>query len=210
MTYLPLLRFHTDSSQVGLIVSAVMLVVGLLSLLYGWKLYRVLLVFSVGLAAGCLTWYFLSPHVGQNTALFISAGAGLLGALLAIPIQQTAVFLFGATLGFVSLGPVIADLIWRAPNGPTPTQYLIAGGVAFVAMGIFALLVFRPAMIIATSMFGAALVLAAAVHVIEAFSTGKTNVYGHYPEVMACAFAALMVLGVIVQAMQEKKEKESD
>jgi hypothetical protein len=210
MEYVPYLRFHAGSTQTVVIVSMLMLVGGLIALFYGWKLYRVLLVFSVGIAAGLLTWYLLSPHVAQSMALIISGGVGLLGALLAIPIQHTAVFLFGAVLGFVSLGPVIADLVWKAPDGPTPTQYLITGAVAFVVVGIFALILFRPAMIIATCMFGATLIISAAVHLIEAFSASRTNVYGRYPEIMACTFAVLVMLGVIFQAMQEKKEQESD
>jgi len=210
MEYVPFLRFHVGTTQAAVAVSMVLLVGGLTALLYGWKLYRILLVISCGLAAAYLGWFFLRSYVPPNYEYLVPVVLGLLGALLAIPIQNAVVFFLGAAIGFVSLGPVAADLIWRSPNGPTPTQYLIAGIVAFVVMGVFALFLLRPAIVIATSMLGATLLLSAGVHLVEAASSRSRDIYSQYPFEMAWAYVALIVTGVIFQATLVSRGKREE
>ncbi len=116
MEYIPFFRFRTDSMEVAVAASLVLLVFGLLALLYGWKLYRMLLVMSFGLMAAYVAWYFLHPYLSETLGFLVPFFLGLLGALVAIPIQRGLIFLLGAAAGFISVGPVAAELIWRAPD----------------------------------------------------------------------------------------------
>lgn len=208
--YIPFLRFTTGNMQMAVAVSAMMLVAALLCLMYGWRLYRILLVVTSGLTAGYIGWYFLHGIVTPVVALVVPLFIGLLASLAAIPVQRVVVFLVGGTVGFLSIGPVAAELIWRPPDGPSPTHYLLCGAAAFVLMGIVAIILFRPAITVATSMFGAALLVSACVHLLETFSERHRNVYGTYPDELAWAFALITAFGIVFQFAVLRKQKNSD
>jgi hypothetical protein len=210
MEYIPFFRFRTENTEVAIAAAVLLFVAGLVALLYGWKLYRLLLVISVGLAAGYVGWYFLHTKVSGAAAFLIPLFVGLLGALIAIPVQKAVVFLLGAAAGFLTLGPLAAELIWRAPEGPTPTQYLITAAVAFVAAGILAVLLLKPAMMIATSMLGAALLVSAAVHLYEALAAPPRSTFSRYPQYVALVYAVLVIAGVIFQTSSSRPAEEDD
>ena len=210
MEYLPFFRFTTNNAQMAIAVSAIMFLGGLVFLLYGWRVYRVLLVIACALTAGYLGWYFLHPRLPEGIAFLVPLLIGLLGGFAAIPIQRVVVFLVAGTAGFLSLGPVVAELVWRAPEGPTPTHYLLCGAGAFVIMGFLGLILFKPVMVIATSMFGATLLLSAAVHVAETFPEHRTSIYAKYPNEMAWIYAGVTIVGVLFQLAVLRKQKKSD
>jgi len=212
MDYVPVLRFNATQygNQVVLSVSVVMLIVGLLALLYGWKLYKVLVIVATALAGAYLGWYLAHDYklLPEKIQFFGPLVLGLLGAVLAIPLQKAAVFFIGASIGFVSLGPLAADMIWKAPDQPTLTQYLITGGIAFIVMGILTLLMFRPMVMIATSMFGATLASSAAVQIVQTVWYPDKDMFSLYPVALAGVFMGLTVGGVIFQAVSSGKKKK--
>jgi len=212
MNYVPFLRLNPvqHSTQVILSVAAVMFVLGLVSLLYGWRLYKFLVVVSTALAGACLGWYLANGYglLPPNLQFIAPLVLGVVGAVAAIPLQRAAVFFIGASVGFVSLGPVIAELIWRPPEQPTTTQYLFVSVLAFIVMGILSLLLFRVMVTIATSLFGATLTLSAAVQALQALWYPTRDFYAFYPAEMAAIFLALAVLGVIFQVFTAKKKKK--
>jgi peptidoglycan/LPS O-acetylase OafA/YrhL len=120
------------------------------------------------------------------------------------------VFLAGAAVGFVSLGPVAAEMIWGGADGPTSTHYMIAGAAAFLVMGVLSLVLFKPIISVATSMFGSTLVVSSAVHLMETFSPGHQGLYQSHPRELAWLFAGVVVAGVMFQALTRKKRKTSD
>jgi len=210
--YVPFLRFNCAgySTQTVVALSAVMLVTGLLSLLYGYRLYKVVAVIATALLGAYVGRFLLYPHLPEKVAWLAPLGLALLGAVGAMAVQRAMVFLAGAAVGFVSLGPVAAEMIWSGPEGPTPTHYLIAGLAAFLIMGILALVLFRPVVMVATSMFGATLILSAMVHAVEKLSADHQGLYQAYPRELAWTFAGVAVAGVIFQAAAGKKKPKKD
>jgi len=208
MQYVPMLRFESSQYTTETVVAlcAVMLLGGLLSMLYGYRLYKVVVVVATGLAGAYVGRIFLSPHLG-NYWWLAPLGLGLVGALVAISVQRVMVFLAGATIGFLSLGPVAAEIIWKGPEKPTPTQYIIVALAAFVVMGILSLLLFRPVVVVATSMFGATLVVAAMVHLVEKLSREHSGLYSQYGRELGWVFVAVTVAGVIFQALARSKAR---
>ena len=208
--YLPFLRFNAagHSTEVLIAVCAVMLIAGLLSLLYGYRVYKLVVVVATGLVGAYVGWTFLYPRLPEKYAFLAPLVLGLLGALAALPMQKMMVFLVGAAVGFVSLGPVVAEVIWKRPEGPTSSEYLIAGIVVFLAMGIMALLLFKPVVIIATSMFGSTLVLSAVVTLVEKTSEAPKGLYQTYPRELAWIFVGITVVGVAFQVATRGKRPQ--
>jgi len=208
--YVPFLRFNAAGygTQTVMALCALMLVAGLLSLLYGYKLYKVVAVIATGLLGAYIGRYLLYPHLPENVAWLAPLGLALIGAVAAMAIQRAMVFLAGAAVGFISLGPVAAEMIWRGAEGPSPKHYLIAGVVAFIVMGILAILLFKPIVMVATSMFGSTLVLSAVVHAVEKLSSEHRGLYQAYPQELAWTFAGVAVIGVLFQAAARKKKPD--
>lgn len=207
--YVPFLRFDAAdyAAQTVTAVCAVMLVAGLLSLLYGFRVYKFAVVLATALLGAYIGRAFLYERLPEGYGVFAVIGLALLGALAALPLQKALVFFAAAVMGFVSLGPVAAEVIWKHPEGPTEMEYLIAGVVAFLVMGILSLLLFKTVIMIATSLFGSSLVLSAMVHLVEEFSETHRGLYQAYPRHLAWTFAAIAVVGVMFQVSTRKKRK---
>jgi hypothetical protein len=212
MPYVPFLRFNSAeyNPTVVISVSVVMLIVGLMALLYGWKLYKFLVIVSTALAGAYLGWYVTYGYAWcpENLRFLGPIVLGLLGGVLAIPMQRLAVFFVGASVGFVSVGPVAAQIIWDKAPGPTTTQYLIVSLIAFILMGITSLLVFKAMAIIATSLFGATLALSGGVQTAQALWFPDKDVYAFHQMELAAVFVVLAVSGVIFQATTQGKKKQ--
>jgi len=210
--YVPFLRFNTAAyrTETVLAVCAVMLVGGLLFLLYGFRTYRVVVVVATGLFGAYVGWYLLSPQLPEKVAWLAPLGLGLLGAVGALAVQKAMVFLAGAAVGFVSLGPALAELIWKAPEGPSPKHYMLAGLAAFLVMGILSLLLFKAVIVVATSMFGSTLIVSAIVHAVETLSNEHEGMYQSHGMELAWTFAAVAVVGVFFQTAARKKQKEKE
>lgn len=207
--YMPFLRFNAQdySHETVVALCVVMLVAGLLSLLYGFRLYRVVVVAATAILGGYLGWALLSPLLPENIAWLAPVGLALVGALGALAVQKIMVFLAGAAVGFISLGPVVAETIWTGAEGPTSQEYMIAAAVCFLVMGILSLFLFKPIVTVATAMFGSTLVTSAVVHFLEGLSENGVDVYQSHPRELAWTFVGVAVVGVLFQAATRKKKE---
>ncbi|MHC4712063.1 MAG: TM7S3/TM198-like domain-containing protein [Planctomycetota bacterium] len=209
--YMPFLRFNAAAYQSGTVVAvcAVMLVSGLLFLLYGYRTYRVVAVLATGLLGVYMGRHLLYPHLPENVAWLAPLGLGLLGAVGALAVQRAMVFLASAAVGFISLGPVVAETIWRGPEGPSPNHYLISGLAAFLVMGILSLVLFRAVVVVATSMFGSTLIVSSIVHLVETLSPAHQGLYQTNGRELAWTFAGVAIVGTVFQATAKKKKKDT-
>ena len=147
-------------------------------LLFGRRLFW-LLVATLGFLFAFTVAQRLAPEVTEPWRLVLAIAAGLLGALLAIFAQKLAVgaagMLFGAYSTLWLLEHYGADL------GNWEWAALVAGGVL---AAVLALLVFDTALVVVSSIVGAALLVGAAR-------------LGGLPSVIL--FAALLIVGITVQ-----------
>jgi hypothetical protein len=128
--------------------ASVLLVVGGLCVLNGYKWHRYVIVvcaFVGGLGLG----HLLSTQMGESP---IAMGAiGLLCAMISTPLLRFAVAIFGGLTG-----AFIGAHAWTAFNGVQGGQ-VAAAGMGFIAVGMAAFLMYRAVVMLFTSIGGAAM-----------------------------------------------------
>lgn len=136
---------------------------GVVYLLYGWRIFKVLAVVSFGLL-GMWGGMWVGRQVGGH-----ELGGGLIGtgvlAVLSVPLIRYAVSILGAVAGAVITGG-----LWYAVE--LPETYIWAGGlVGAVAGGMISFIVFKAAVMLFTSMGGSVIMM-----------SGLLALFYHYEE----------------------------
>ena len=165
----------------------VLLIAGTLLLLLGRKLFW-LSVAVIGFVVGAQLAAQVFPHQTEMVKLAVEIGLGLLGALLAIFVQELAIgiagFLLGGELGIL-LGRALA---FYNPNYWW-LVFLVAGIVGAIVMVSF----FDWGLIILSSLAGARLIMDAVPQI--------THVE------RAAGFVVLAVVGMVVQAAIHRRRR---
>lgn len=168
-----------DDSTLAFILS---LILGILVLLMGRRLFWL----YVGVMGFALGWVIGALATGGSAGwitVVAAVGAGIVFAVVAIIIQKPA----AAVAGFIALGGTAVALLatWTDPG--TAAAWAVFGSVGVLG-GIAAWLLFTPALVVFTSLSGAA---------------GITQAIGDRvlssDLVLAIIFGALFVVGVVVQ-----------
>ena len=170
---------------------------GVVYLLYGWRIFKVLAVISFGLLG-------LRAGMWLGTELDNQLWGGLIGmgalAVASVPLMRWSVSALGA-----AAGGIIAASIWYACE--LPQQYMWAGAVSgVIAGGMISFIIFRAAVMLFTSLVGAAITmtgLLALVYQYEQAAVPPTNqindlIYNHnwfLPVVLLVP----TLIGIIVQ-----------
>jgi len=154
------------------------LILGALLLFAGRRLFW----FAVG-AAGFLVGFYLAWIYLGPDPWWLTLGAGLLlgllGAVLAALVQKLAVGLLGFVVGGAGAA-VVAEQVFQLPETTSWVVFVIAGIVAAIIAG----LLFETALIVLSSLLGAALVVGA----LHAPATQSSLV-----------FVVLVALGLLAQ-----------
>ena len=129
---------------------------GAVCLLYGWRVFKVLVVISfalLGLGIGIIVSEKING--GDNQLLGGVIGLGLMAAL-SVPLMRWAVSILGAVAG-----GILTSGAWYACK--LPEQYIWAGGlVGIVAGGMISFIVFRIAVMLFSSLGGSGLMVVGA------------------------------------------------
>jgi hypothetical protein len=137
-------------SQLPLIGASVIVVVGVLCVLNGYRWHKWLimaLAFLLGLGLG----YLLSMHVGRSAIVAVSLG--LLCAIIATPMLKVAVAVFGGLTG-----AFIGANVWTAFEGAAGMHWAGAA-MGFILLAMASLIFFRLVIVLFTSVGGAAMVV---------------------------------------------------
>jgi hypothetical protein len=138
----------TALANLHVVWASVLLVVGGLCILNGYRWHRYVVVvcaFLGGLGLG----HLLSKQMGESR---IAMGAiGLLCAVIATPLVRFAVAIFGGLTG-----AFIGAHAWTGFNGAEGGQ-VAAAGMGFIAVGMAAFLMYRVVVMLFTSFGGAAM-----------------------------------------------------
>ncbi len=151
-----------DYLQAGLFVA-----IGLACLLYGWKIFKVLVLVNAALV-GVLAGHLLDQRFAVGW--WLTPVGGVVLAVLAWPLMRYAVCLLGGLAGAV-LGAFVARSLML--TGP-----LIGAGalIGLVTMGLLAFIVFRAIVICFTSMQGSLLTVAGVVAGIARFQNMSSTI----------------------------------
>ena len=143
-------------TSLSLVEAMMFLSFGSVCLLYGWRVFKILVVICFGLIGLVLGMQVSEEIVGLNNQL----AGGLIGmgilAVLSVPLMKWAVSLLGAFAG-----AILAAAVWYACN--LPEQFIWAGALTgFVAGGMISFIVFRVSIMLFTSFGGSVLMAAGA------------------------------------------------
>jgi len=178
---------------------------GVVYLLYGWRIFKVLVVICFGLVG-----LFAGIKIGARFDLQILGGVVGLSLLagISVPLMRWAVSILGAIAG-----GILAGGIWYACE--LPEEYILAGAIiGIVAGGMISFIIFKIAVMLFTSLGGGILIVTgmlALLHHYESIQeppteTIKAMLYSHHWFVPVLLLAPTFI-GIIVQNKFIKNSK---
>ncbi len=203
----PMDLFWTQITSLGLLEALTFISFGAVCLVYGWRVFKMLVVISFGLL-GLLLGITVSDKIsgGDSQILGGLIGLGLLAAL-SVPLMRWAISILGAVAG-----GILTSGIWYA-CGLTET-YIWAGAlIGIIAGGMISFIIFKVAVILFSSLGGSGLM-----------ATGILALLYLYPQTtekveeliftqkwfLPTMLMAPTLLGVILQNKFVKRSKEWD
>ncbi|MCA9291473.1 MAG: hypothetical protein KDA25_10115 [Phycisphaerales bacterium] len=134
-----------------LVWGSVFVVVGILCVLNGYRWHKYV-VMICALLAGIGLGRVLSDQLGESRVV-VMAALGLLCAVIATPMLRFAVAIFAGMTG-----AFIGANVWTAVN-QAPDAHLVGAAMGFVTIGLLSFILFRPVVMLFTSVGGAAMLV---------------------------------------------------
>jgi len=181
--------------------------VGVVYMLYGWRIFRVLVVICFGLAG-----MFLGIYAGTNFGSEIWGGiTGLtLFAIIAVPLMKWCVSILGAVAGGAMTGG-----LWYAFG--LPLDYIWAGAIiGVVAGGLISFILLKASVMLFTGLGGSVIMMIGVLSLLYQYETQILNPptqyiyeYVHYRQwFLPVAIIIPTIIGMIVQNRFIKKSHE--
>lgn len=177
---------------------------GIVYLLYGWRIFKVLVVISFGLLG-----MFIGIKAGRYAGSEIWGGViGLIAmAVISVPLMKWCICILGAVAGGVLTGG-----LWYAFE--LPQMYIWAGAiVGIVAGGMISFIVLKAAVMLFTSLGGSAIMVVGVLALLHLYETTanppNTNIHDMVFEQNWFLPVVLILPTLIGMAMQNKFVKHS-
>jgi hypothetical protein len=178
---------------------------GLICYLYGWRVFKLLVVISfalIGLALGNLA---ADRIVGLNNRLVGELVGMTLLIIVSIPMMKWAVSLLGALAG-----AIIATGIWYSCG--LQENYMWAGAlIGIITGGMASFVVFKVAVMLFTSLWGSTLIvsgLLALFYIYEPTKTETENLALHHKWFLPCIIYIPTLVGLLIQNKMVKDTKD--
>lgn len=188
----PIDLIYEQITSLGWFQAIIAISFGVVYLLYGWRIFKVLTVISFALL-GMFAGMWLGGQFGNE---FIGAILGLVAlAILSVPLMRWAVSILGAVAG----GILTAGL-WYACT--LPEQYIWAGGlVGVVAGGMISFIIFKVAVMLFTSLGGSAIMITGILALLHHYepTTGQINDLIHTNWFLPMVLLIPTIAGAILQ-----------
>jgi hypothetical protein len=199
--------------QYGAVLAMLLFACGLVYMLQGWKIFKILVVANVAVMGAVVGSYLGSmargPNTGPNTWIYTSiAGAMLLGGL-AWPLMKYAVSLLGGLVGsFVGYG--LWHYVANAIDNPDLLQYAWVGAlVGLITLGLLAFVILKFVVMFITSLQGAVMgvggVLALLLKYMSDDLEGPLRENSH---LMAVLIGVPAIIGFVFQTCWSKPPKK--
>lgn len=175
------------------VIAAVLLTVGVICVVNGYRWHRWIIVvcaFLAGIGLGVL----LSDRVGET---YVIAGAlGILCAVIATPLLRFTVAIFGGLTG-----AFIGANLWTA-LGQDPTFHWAGAAMGFIAVALTSFLAFKHVIVVFTSIAGATLVVFSAITLllnIPSFQGAVEDSIGSNPLLAPLLVLVAATIGLVLQ-----------
>ena len=184
-------------------IAFIVLAVAVVSLSWGWRFYRVLVViggFCVGAVSGNLVAEATAGQVSQsgNYPLIMSLVSGSAFGALAVPYLRTGLFLI------VGLTGAYAMFIAAQAINPGWSLGFAVGG--FVICGIIATMFFQIIIVIGTSLIGGVAAVCGALYWVRKYQPASYEWVLVHSALLPAAALAIAVLGIAIQFQIAPKE----
>lgn len=180
--------------------------VGIVYMLYGWRIFRILVVISFGLLGMALGIY-----AGRNFGSPI--GGALVGlvamAMVSIPLMKWCVALLGAVAGGIVTGG-----LWYAFG--LPLDYIWAGTIiGIVAGGLISFILLKISVMLFTSLGGSVIMMVGILALLHLYETGQNPSTGHVQDYvfghrwfLPVVFIIPAIVGIFFQNRFIKESRE--
>ncbi len=203
----PMETFWSYITSLNLVEAVTFISFGAVCLLYGWRVFKILVVISFALLGLFLGFSITDKIVGLNSQLWGGLVGMVLLAVLSIPLMKWAVCLLGA-----AAGGILSSGIWYA-SGLTE-RYILAGAlIGMVAGGMISFIVYKIAVILFTSLGGSCLIVVGSLALLYLYPQTSERV----EEIMftkkwflPTVLMAPTLIGVILQNKFVKDSKDWD
>lgn len=160
----------------NILAAMLMLACGLVYLLQGWKVFKVLVIVNAAILGALIGSQLGTLLKGANMPLFGAIAGGVLLAVVAWPLMKYSVTLMGALAGcFMGYGAwhYVANAVGTAGAH----QYAWAGALmGLIVMGLLSFVIFKVTIIIFTCFQGALLTVSGALAILMAIPATKTPI----------------------------------
>jgi hypothetical protein len=178
---------------------------GLVCLLYGWRIFKMLVVIAFGLFGLVLGMELSNKIIGPVNQQAIGLICMGLLAVLAIPLMRWFVCVLGAVTG-----GILASAVWYACG--LPDNFIWAGALTgIVAGGMMSFIIFRIAVMLFTSLLGSLLLVTGSMALLYMYqgtsSTVQDLVFGK-KWFLTVVLSAPMAIGIILQNRLVKNSKD--
>ena len=171
--------FISKLSELGAPQGILLVILGLVFLLNGWKSFKILVLFNAALL-GALVGNALGGLLdGPNMTAIASIAGAVLFAVLAWPLMKMAIGLMGALAGsFLGYGlwNYIADLSGSETLGQNDWAGALIG---FLLFGMLAFVIFQKTLIIFTSLQGSLLIVSGCLAVLMKLDQLRPSLENH-------------------------------
>jgi len=195
-------------------LALVLLVCGLVYLLQGWKVFKMLVIINAGILGAMVGGELGRNLTVQHGAVFSAVAGSVLLAVLAWPLMKAAVSLMGGLAGaFVGYGmwSYAARLIGR----PGLADYTWVGALlGLIALGLLAFIVFKAVIMVFTSLQGSVMTVSGLVAILCRLGPVREALYEPLrsnAHLLLLLIALPATIGLVFQysalAKQAKKKK---
>jgi len=201
----PMDFFWEQVTSLGILEALTFISFGVVCLLYGWRVFKILVVISFGMVGLGLGATLGDKIQGQNSQILGGLiGLGLMAAV-AVPLMRWAVSILGAIAG-----GLLTSGIWYACG--LTERYIWAGAlIGVIAGGMISFIVFKVAVMLFSSLGGSALIVVGLLALLylypETTDDVKDLVYDNR-WFLPVALMAPTAVGLIVQNKFIKGSKE--
>ena len=151
---------NLGNSDYGIILAMVLFACGLVYMLQGWKIFKILVVANAAVLGGLIGAHVGTFLRGQNTCLYTGIGGALLLAVLAGPLMRYAVSLMGGLAGSF-LGYGLWHYVIETVGADDLARYAWVGAlIGLITLGLLAFVILKAVVTILTSIQGGMMTVA--------------------------------------------------
>jgi preprotein translocase subunit Sss1 len=207
------IKFMADPEALGVIQAILLLAFGLVYLLQGWKMFKVLVVINATILGAFVGAYLGARLHGPNMPIFCGVAGGLLLGALSWPLMKFAISVMGGLMGSF-LGFVLWKYVAEALKRPSLNEYAWAGAlIGLILLGMLAFVIFRFTVEVLTSFQGSMMAVTGAVSILFRFEGTRVRfqqVLNEHTHLLPILIGVPAIIGVVIQHASGKGKKKPE